>query len=315
MKKTLNFIGKSKIFFGISLAIIAIGLICNIIFGTTLNIQFKGGTIITYNFVGEIDEEALQDTIQKATPDHTVTFTITKDIMNNTEDEDAYSVAVEFSGNESVETELQTGITNTLIETFPENNFEYAETNSVEASMGLNFLLKCLTAVAIASVLMVVYVTFRFKRIGGLSAGVMALVALFHDVAMIYFLYVIFRMPIDSNFIAVVLMILGYSLNDTIVIYDRVREERRLADKNADLADVFNKSASAVMPRTIATSITTLVAIGTVYVVALVFNLNSVQSFALPMMIGIVSGCYSSLCIAGPLWVAWNKRKAKAEKE
>ena len=311
MKKTLNFIGKSKIFFGISIAIIVIGIICNFIFGTTLNIQFKGGTIITYNFVGEIDEEALQDTIQQATPDHTVTFTVTKDIMNNTEDEDAYTVAVEFSGNESIETELQTSITNTLIETFPENNFEYAETNSVEASMGLNFLLKCLTAVAIASVLMVVYVTIRFKRIGGLSAGVMALVALFHDVAMIYFLYVIFRWPIDSNFIAVVLMILGYSLNDTIVIYDRVREERRLADKNASLADVFNKSASAVMPRTIATSITTLVAIGTVYVVALIFNLNSVQSFALPMMIGIVSGCYSSLCIAGPLWVAWNNRKSK----
>ena len=311
MKKTLNFIGKSKIFFGISIAIIVIGIICNFIFGTTLNIQFKGGTIITYNFVGEIDEEALQDTIQQATPDHTVTFTVTKDIMNNTEDEDAYTVAVEFSGNESIETELQTSITNTLVETFPDNNFEYAETNSVEASMGLNFLLKCLTAVAIASILMVVYVTFRFKRIGGLSAGVMALVALFHDVAMIYFLYVIFRMPIDSNFIAVVLMILGYSLNDTIVIYDRVREERTLADKNASLADIFNKSASAVMPRTIATSVTTLVAIGTVYVVALIFNLNSVQSFALPMMIGIISGCYSSLCIAGPLWVAWNNRKSK----
>lgn len=311
MKKTLNFIGKSKIFFGISIAIIVIGIICNFIFGTTLNIQFKGGTIITYNFVGEIDEEALQDTIQQATPDHTVTFTVTKDIMNNTEDEDAYTIAVEFSGNESIETELQTSITNTLVETFPDNNFEYAETNSVEASMGLNFLLKCLTAVAIASILMVVYVTFRFKRIGGLSAGVMALVALFHDVAMIYFLYVIFRMPIDSNFIAVVLMILGYSLNDTIVIYDRVREERNLADKNASLADIFNKSASAVMPRTIATSITTLVAIGTVYVVALIFNLNSVQSFALPMMIGIISGCYSSLCIAGPLWVAWNNRKSK----
>ena len=233
--------------------------------------------------------------------------------MNNTEDEDAYTVAVEFSGNESIETELQTSITNTLVETFPDNNFEYAETNSVEASMGLNFLLKCLTAVAIASILMVVYVTFRFKRIGGLSAGVMALVALFHDVAMIYFLYVIFRMPIDSNFIAVVLMILGYSLNDTIVIYDRVREERNLADKNASLADIFNKSASAVMPRTIATSITTLVAIGTVYVVALIFNLTSVQAFALPMMIGIVSGCYSSLCIAGPLWVAWNKRGSKKQ--
>lgn len=314
MKKTLDFIGKRKIFYGISLTIIAIGLICNIIFGVTLDIQFKGGTIISYNYVGEIDDAKLQDTIQKATPDHTVTFTVTKDIMNNTADAEAYTVSIEFSGNESIETDLQKSITDTLEETFPDNNFEYSETTSVEASMGLNFLLKCLAAVAIASVLMVVYVTIRFKRIGGLSAGVMALVALFHDVAMIYFLYVIFRMPIDSNFVAVVLMILGYSLNDTIVIYDRVREERRLAGADADLADVFNKSASAVMPRTIATSFTTLVAIGTVYVVAVIFNLSSVQSFALPMMIGIVSGCYSSLCIAGPLWVTWNKRKSKKAK-
>jgi len=311
MKKDLNFIGKSKIFFGISLAIIAIGLICNIIFGATLDIQFRGGTIVTYGFVGEIDQEALKDTIQSATPENQVSFTITQDIMNNTEDQQAYSVSIQFSGNESVSSEAVGTITDSLEEKFPENNFQYKENSSVEAAMGLKFLLKCLTAVAIASVLMVIYVTIRFKRIGGLSAGVMALVALFHDVAMIYFMYVIFRMPIDSNFIAVVLMIIGYSLNDTIVIYDRVREERRIAGPKADIADVFNHSASSVMSRTIATSITTLVAIGTVYVVAMIFNLSSVQAFALPMMIGIVSGCYSSLCIAGPLWVAWNKRGSK----
>ena len=311
MKKDLNFIGKSKIFFGISLAIIAIGLICNIIFGVTLDIQFKGGTIANYGFVGEIDQEALKDAIQTATPEHQVSFTITQDIMNNTEDAQAYTVSIQFSGNESISSDVLSGITDTLTEKFPDNNFTYKETSSVEAAMGVKFLLKCLTAVAIASVLMVIYVTIRFKRIGGLSAGVMALVALFHDVAMIYFMYVIFRMPIDSSFIAVVLMIIGYSLNDTIVIYDRVREERRLAGPRADIADVFNHSASAVMGRTIATSITTLVAIGTVYVVAAIFNLTSVQAFALPMMIGIVSGCYSSLCIAGPLWVLWNKRGKK----
>ncbi len=315
MKKDLNFIGKSKIFFGISLAIIAIGLICNIIFGVTLDIQFKGGTIANYGFVGDIDQEALKDAIQTATPEHQVSFTITQDIMNNTEDAQAYTVSIQFSGNESISSDVLSGITDTLTEKFPDNNFTYKETSSVEAAMGVKFLLKCLTAVAIASVLMVIYVTIRFKRIGGLSAGVMALVALFHDVAMIYFMYVIFRMPIDSSFIAVVLMIIGYSLNDTIVIYDRVREERRLAGPRADIADVFNHSASAVMGRTIATSVTTLVAIGTVYVVAAIFNLTSVQAFALPMMIGIVSGCYSSLCIAGPLWVLWNKRGKKNEVE
>lgn len=311
MKKDLNFIGKRKIFFCISLSIIAIGLLCNLIFGAKLDIQFKGGTIITFGYVGDADEAQIEDTIQKATPGYEVTFNFAKDILSNSDDEDAYSVAVEFSGSEVVSIEEQQAITTALTEKFAANKFEVKDNLTVEPSMGLKFLFKCLVAVAIASALMVLYVTIRFKRIGGLSAGVMALVALFHDVAMIYFMYVIFRMPIDSNFIAVVLMIIGYSLNDTIVIYDRVREERRIAGPKADIADVFNHSASVVMPRTIATSVTTLVAIGTVYVVALIFNLSSVQAFALPMIIGIVSGCYSSLCIAGPLWVMWQKRPKK----
>ncbi len=311
MKKDLNFVGRSKIFFGISLAIILIGIICNFIFGTTLDIQFKGGAIISYSFTGEVDETALKDTIQKATPNNTVTFTVSKDIMNNTETDDAYVIDINFSGEDAIDTAQQDEITKALVEGFKENNFEYQETTSVEASMGFKFLLKCLTAVAIACVLMVLYVTIRFKRIGGLSAGIMALVALFHDVAMIYFMYVIFRMPIDSNFIAVVLMILGYSLNDTIVIYDRVREERKIAGPKSDIVTVFNHSASAVLTRTINTSLTTLAAIATVYVVATIFGLDSVQSFALPMMIGVISGCYSSLCIAGPLWVMWQTRNKK----
>lgn len=314
MKKDLNFIGKKKIFFGISLGIMAIGLLCNIIFGANLDIQFRGGSIITFGYVGEIDQDDLKNTIQEATPNYEVAFTVAEDIMNSTEENKAYSVSVEFSGNNAVSVEDQKAITTALTEKYADNKFEIKDNLTVEPTMGLKFFLKCLVAVAIASALMVLYVTIRFRRIGGLSAGVMALVALFHDVFMIYFMYVIFRMPIDSNFIAVVLMILGYSLNDTIVIYDRVREERRIAGPKADIADVFNHSASTVMPRTIATSVTTLVAIGTVYVVALIFNLSSVQSFALPMIIGIISGCYSSLCIAGPLWVMWQKRPGAAKK-
>lgn len=311
MKKTLNFTGRSKIFFGISLAIILIGIICNVIFGTTLDIQFKGGSVIKYSFVGEIDEAALKDTIQKATPNNTVTFSIAKDKMNDTADAKAFIIDINFSGEQNISIEQQDALSTALETNFKANNFKYLESSTVDAAMGFNFLLKCLTAVVIASVLMVLYVTIRFKNIGGFSAGVMALVALFHDVAMIYFMYVIFRMPIDSNFIAVVLMILGYSLNDTIVIYDRVRENRKLAGPKADVADIFNKSATGVLKRTIWTSVTTLTAIGTVYVVATIFNLDSVQSFALPMMIGVVSGCYSSICIAGPLWVMWKKRKGE----
>lgn len=311
MRKQFDFFGKRKIFFGISLAIIAIGIVFNIIFGTTLDIQFKGGTIISYEYVGEIDQPAVEELIQKATPDNIVTFTYTEELVSAGGDEKSSVVSVQFSGETTISPDLEKSIISQLNESFPDNDFKSRESNSVEASMGLKFFLKCLTAVAIASVLMVVYVTIRFKKIGGLSAGVMALVALFHDVVMIYFMYVIFRMPLDSNFIAVVLMILGYSLNDTIVIYDRIREERRLADSKTSVVEVYNKSMSSVITRTICTSITTLIAIVTVYVVAIVFNLPSVQGFALPMIVGVISGCYSSICVAGPLWVMWQLRKQK----
>lgn len=311
-KKIIDFVGKRKIFFGISIAIIVLGIICNFIFGTTLDIQFSGGATLRFSYSGEIDQTELYDYIQNKTTDK-ITTSFSTDIMGNS----GNNVSVQFSGNDAIETEIQQNLEADLQKQYPDNDFKCLESNSVDASMGFNFLLKCLAAVAIASILMVLYVTFRFKKIGGLSAGVMALVALFHDVAMIYFLYVIFQMPIDSNFIAVVLMILGYSLNDTIVIYDRVREERKALGSKADAGMVFNLSCTKTIKRTIMTSITTLSAILIVYIVAIFFNISSVQAFALPMMIGVISGCYSSICIAGPLWVMWqnHKKEKKALKK
>ena len=226
MKKNIDFVGKKKIFFSISLAIIIVGIICNFIFGTTLDIQFKGGAIVKYSYSGAVDEAELTNVLQDAT-EQPVTFRISQDLTNSSE-KDAYIISVQFSGNDAIDTSVQDDMTKALENNFADNDFKFLESSSVEATMGFKFLLKCIAAVVIACVLMVLYVTVRFKKISGLSAGVTALIALFHDIAMIYFMYVIFRMPIDSNFIAVVLMILGYSLNDTIVIYDRVREERKV---------------------------------------------------------------------------------------
>lgn len=310
--KLVHFTKFSKVFFGISLGIILIGIICNFVFGTQLDIQFRGGSYIKYSYVGDVDTDKLKDVIQTNTKQE-VTMSISSDILSNSKKGDAYTIRVEFAGTKAVSTNEQKKLTQTVQKAFPDNNFKVLEASAIESSMGSKFLLKCLTAVAIASILMVLYVTIRFRKIGGLSAGVMALVALFHDVAMIYFMYVIFQMPIDSNFIAVVLMILGYSLNDTIVIYDRVREERRNFGAKEDIGYVFDYSATKVLRRTIFTSLTTLMAIGTVLVVSMIFNISSVTSFALPMMIGVISGCYSSVCIAGPLWVMWQKHKKKAK--
>lgn len=313
--KLVRFTKFSKVFFGISLGIILIGIICNFVFGTQLDIQFRGGSYIKYSYVGNVDTDKLKDVIQTNTKQE-VTMSISSDILSNSKKGDAYTIRVEFAGTKAISTNEQKKLTQTVQKAFPDNNFKVLEASAIESSMGSKFLLKCLTAVAIASILMVLYVTIRFRKIGGLSAGVMALVALFHDVAMIYFMYIIFQMPIDSNFIAVVLMILGYSLNDTIVIYDRVREERRNLGAKEDIGYVFDYSATKVLRRTIFTSLTTLMAIGTVLVVSMIFNISSVTSFALPMMIGVISGCYSSVCIAGPLWVMWqrHKKKAKASK-
>lgn len=310
--KLVRFTKFSKVFFGISLGIILIGIICNFVFGTQLDIQFRGGSYIKYSYVGNVDTDKLKDVIQTNTKQE-VTMSISSDILSNSKKGDAYTIRVEFAGTKAISTNEQKKLTQTVQKAFPDNNFKVLEASAIESSMGSKFLLKCLTAVAIASVLMVLYVTIRFRKIGGLSAGVMALVALFHDVAMIYFMYIIFQMPIDSNFIAVVLMILGYSLNDTIVIYDRVREERRNFGAKEDIGYVFDYSATKVLRRTIFTSLTTLMAIGTVLVVSMIFNISSVTSFALPMMIGVISGCYSSVCIAGPLWVMWQKHKKKAK--
>ena len=310
--KLVRFTKFSKVFFGISLGIILIGIICNFVFGTQLDIQFRGGSYIKYSYVGDVDTDKLKDVIQTNTKQE-VTMSISSDILSNSKKGDAYTIRVEFAGTKAISTNEQKKLTQTVQKAFSDNNFKVLEASAIESSMGSKFLLKCLTAVAIASILMVLYVTIRFRKIGGLSAGVMALVALFHDVAMIYFMYVIFQMPIDSNFIAVVLMILGYSLNDTIVIYDRVREERRNFGAKEDIGYVFDYSATKVLRRTIFTSLTTLMAIGTVLVVSMIFNISSVTSFALPMMIGVISGCYSSVCIAGPLWVMWQKHKKKAK--
>lgn len=313
--KKLDIFGKRKIFFGISIAIIVIGIVFNIIFGVTLDIQFTGGSMMSYTYNGQVDEQELKDLVQEVTPDHQVSFSISKNLAGDNEIGEGYYLTIQFSDKEAISSELRGSITATLEEAFPDNQFEYSQYSSVDPTMGTKFFVKCLVAVAIACVLMVLYVTVRFKKIGGMSAGVMGLVALFHDMIMVYVTFVLFRMPIDSNFIAVILMILGYSLNDTIVIYDRLRENKAKMGPKVALEEVYNLSMTQCMRRTIFTSITTLVAIASVYVVCLIFNITSIQSFALPMMVGVISGCYSSICIATPLWVMWQNKKKAAEKK
>ena len=174
--------------------------------------------------------------------------------------------------------------------------------------------MKRLILVALAAVLLVVYVGIRFRKISGITAGVSALIALVHDLLIVFFTFVIFGIELDNNFVAVMLTILGYSLNDTIVIFDRVRSISRRSD--GSLEEIVNESLHNVMRRTIITTVTTCVAILAVLGVALAMGVDSIISFALPMLLGAISGSYSSLFLSGPIWVRWmNAIEKKGKKK
>lgn len=310
----IRFYENRKIYFGITFALLAVGIIFNIVFGTRMDIQFTGGALIKYSYAGEISQEAVQDIVEQATQ-KTVTASINTDVKTTDGADTRNTLSLSFSGQEGLSLEQQQAVAAALAEKYPQADFTVVESSSIDPVMGRDFFFKCLISVLLASVLLVTYIGLRFRKIGGASAGAMAIVALVHDVVMVYFTFIVFQIPINDNFIAVVLTILGYSLNDTIIIYDRIRENRKLLGPKADFAHLVNTSINQTLTRSVFTAACTFVAITVVYIVGVMYDLESVQTFALPMMVGILSGCYSTVCIAGPLYVMWQKRKAAKKAE
>lgn len=160
--------------------------------------------------------------------------------------------------------------------------------------------------------LIILYVWFSFRKVSGLSAGVTGLIALLHDVLIVFFAFVIFKIPVNDSFIAAALTILGFSINDTIVIYDRVRENKLLYGTKMSIEEIVDKSITQSFTRSLNTNLCTLLSIVVVYIFATASDIQSIRTFALPMIFGIISGCYSTVCIAGPIWVSWQKHRSKA---
>lgn len=304
-KKQFDFIGKRFIFLGISGALILVGLIFNIIFGTQLDINFQGGTIFTYSYTGEINSDDV-DALATEILEKEVTVALSSDLSG-----EAKQLTVTLADKEAISTELQSAMNDAVKEKFADNNIEVLTTNSVKASVGSGFFIKCLFAVVLGAIFVTIYVGIRFRKIGGLSAGVFATLALLHDVLIAYFVYVIFRIPLDSNFIAVVLTLLGYSLNGTIVIYDRIRENERLYGRTMGVSEIVNMSVNQTVTRNIVTTLAVFCAVVVLLVIALIFNLDTILSFALPISIGVLAGCYSSVLLSSPLWALWREKKAE----
>ena len=303
MLNNFDFIAKRKIFLYISGALLVIGLILNLIMGVELDIDFKGGTLLKYSYQGTVDKTAVTTFVQTKLPGSE---------LDLSKEGDQQIIKISLPSEVSVDT--QTGFVKEMQKQYPANNIKDLETVSLQPSYGSTFFIKCLVAIALASIFLVIYVGLRFRKIGGWSAGVMSLLALLHDILIAYFIFVIFRIPLNDNFVAVVLTILGYSLNDTLVIFDRIRENRTKMDKHASVSEIVNVSLRQSFGRMLNTSICTLIAIGTVAVVAAIFSLDAITSFAIPMSFGVIAGFYSSTFLCAPTWALWvefsDRRKA-----
>ena len=306
---SINFIGNRKKFYTFSCALIAVVLVFCGIFGVKMDVEFKGGSMITLAYEGDADLNDLKSTISTELGKSNLTLQTGSDISGN------QTLTVTLPGSDTLTTEQLDNLLAAMNEQYPDNNFVQNEVSNVDATIGKEFLLKSVVALVAACVLILLYVAYRFRKIGGLKAGSTAIVALLHDMFVVFGVFVILRIPLNGNFIAALLTILGYSINDTVVIYDRIRENSALyGKKQMSLAELVNLSINQSFARSLMTSITTCLALGVVCVVSVIYRLDSIYSFAFPLLFGMVSGVYSTICIATPLWVDWKNKKKAARK-
>lgn len=306
---SINFIGNRKKFYTFSCALIAVVLVFCGIFGVKMDVEFKGGSMITLAYEGDADLNDLKSTIGTELGKSNLTLQTGSDISGN------QTLTVTLPGSDTLTTEQLDNLLATMNEQYPDNKFVQNEVSNVDATIGKEFLLKSVVALVAACVLILLYVAYRFRKIGGLKAGSTAIVALLHDMFVVFGVFVLLRIPLNGNFIAALLTILGYSINDTVVIYDRIRENSALyGKKQMSLAELVNLSVNQSFARSLMTSITTCLALGVVCVVSVIYRLDSIYSFAFPLLFGMVSGVYSTICIATPLWVDWKNKKKAAKK-
>ena len=309
-KKQINFVGLRKKFLVFSSCLMAAIVLCAVVFGVHLDTEFTGGAMITLSYDGSFEMAQVQQTASDALENTGLTLQTGENVATGDQ-----TLKISMPGTETVTTDQVEALLDSLNETYPDNNFAQLSLSNVSAAMGTKFLQKSLVAVVFALVLILLYIALRFKNIGGLTGGMMAVLALVNDLMVVFGTFVLLRTPLDGNFIAAMLTILGYSINDTVVIYDRIRENSALyGKKQMSLAELVNLSVNQSFARSLMTSITTCLALGVVCVVSVIYRLDSIYSFAFPLLFGMVSGVYSTICIATPLWVDWKNKKKAAKK-
>ncbi|MBR3104901.1 MAG: protein translocase subunit SecD [Lachnospiraceae bacterium] len=303
--RTIDFLGKRKAFFGISIAVILVGIISMIVFkattGDALNysLEFKGGTATTVAFDTAMSRESIEQQVipelERITGDANVQW----QTVNDT-NEVIFKTRV-------LNVDERQDLNNTMLSKFNIGE-EKITTETIGSTISGEMKKESLLAVGIATICMLIYIWFRFSDI---RFGASAVCALLHDVLVVITFYSLVRFSVSSTFIACMLTIVGYSINATIVIFDRVRENLHDMKKKDTLQDMVNRSVSQTLSRSIFTSLTTVIMVVMLYIL----GVSSIREFALPLIIGIVCGTYSSVCITGALWHVLREKFPPAPEE
>lgn len=301
--KTVNFLGKKGIFFGLSLAVIAVGFITMGVYkmntGDALNysLEFKGGTATTVTFDKSYTLEEINSEMVPLIESTTGSAVQIQTVQGSNE--------VIFKTG-SLDVDQRQALNQMFVD-----NFGVDETlitsETISSTISNEMKSDTILAVAVAIICMLIYIRFRFSDI---RFGVSSIACLLHDVLVVITFYALARVSVSNTFIACLLTIVGYSINATIVVFDRVRENMAVMTKKDDLQDVVNRSITQTLSRSLFTSLTTLVMVGALYI----WGETSIRDFALPLMVGIICGAYSSVCIAGALWYVLRKKFAPKAK-
>ncbi len=303
-RKPFNFVGKKGIFFAVSGAMIIgciVMLVVNSSKGSMLNysIDFAGGTSTTITMDSAM---TLEEIDTKVKPIFESTLGIADVRANTVNDSNEIVLKTETLNQEQRESLLA------ALEKELSIKADQVEMENISATIGSEMRRNALISICIASVCMLLYIWIRFKD---MRFGLSSVLALVHDVLVVILFYAALQWSVGTTFIACILTIVGYSINATIVIFDRIREAKKSLKSNDQLADIVNQSITSTISRSINTSLTTLVTV----VILAIMGVSSIKEFAYPLIVGIVCGTYSSVCVAGNLWYVLAKKFVKKEKE
>ncbi len=336
--RNLNIVEKKKIWFCIPAAVLALAVILGIIFGfafkgnvLNLGIDFTGGYTITVKLGAQLDNPAFRSEKEKQITDiienpdiaystdeiGQISELVVRDITMQGENSDK-SLYIKFTADHynyqvMMGSDENKGIIDILGDEIKDKAFDdlYAGSvssgTSVSATVSSELLITCICAVIMALALMLIYIAIRFEML----SGVVALVCLVHDIAMMFLFMLIFHIEITSTFVAALITILGYSINNTIIIFDKVRDKVKTMPSDTLPSVIANESVRDTLVRSINTTGTTMLTVVSVAIVAAIFGVGDLIIFCLPLVAGLVAGTFSSLLLAPSIWAMWKERRLK----